>query len=87
MDSADHVRFSHKAYKGIGALELLAAVGLLAGLAVWPLGVAAGIGLVLLMIGAIVAHLRAGDKIKVFAPALVLGVLALAEVIVRAASA
>jgi hypothetical protein len=39
------------------------------------------------MIGAIVAHLRAGDKIKVFAPALVLGVLALAEVIVRAASA
>lgn len=87
MDSADHVRFSHNAYKGIGALELLAAVGLLVGLAVWPLGVAAGAGLVLLMIGAIITHIRVGDKIAQFAPALVLGVLSLVEVIVRAASA
>jgi hypothetical protein len=86
-DGADHLRFSHNAYKGIGALELLAAVGLLVGLAVWPLGVAAGAGLVLLMIGAIISHLRVGDKIAQFGPALVLGVISLAEVIVRAVSA
>jgi uncharacterized membrane protein YphA (DoxX/SURF4 family) len=86
-DSADHLHISHGRYKVIGALELLAAIGLLAGLAVWPLGVAAGAGLVLLMTGALVFHLRVGDKIAQFGPALALGVLALAEVIVRALSA
>jgi hypothetical protein len=87
MDQADHLRFPHNAYKGIGALELLAVIGLLAGLAVWPLGVAAGAGLVLLMIGAVITHIRVGDKIAQFGPALALGVLALVEVIVRTTSA
>ncbi|MDN3352246.1 DoxX family protein [Actinomadura sp. DC4] len=87
MDNADHLRFSHNTWKGIGALEVLGAIGLLVGLALWPLGVAAGAGLVLLMAGAVIVHIRNGDPIKVFAPALVLGVLALAEVIVRAAAA
>lgn len=87
MDSADHVHFSHNSYKIIGALEILAAIGLLAGLAVWPLGVAAGIGLVLLMTGAVISHIRVGDKIAQFGPALALGLLSLVEVIVRAASA
>jgi hypothetical protein len=87
MGHADHLRFPHNGYKAIGALELLAAIGLLAGLAVWPLGVAAAAGLVLLMIGAVVAHIRVGDKIAQFGPAVALGVLALVEVIVRAMSA
>lgn len=87
MDQADHLHIPHNAYKGIGVLELLAAIGLLVGLAVWPLGVAAGVGLVLLMIGAIITHIRVGDKIAQFGPALALGVLALVEVIVRAMSA
>jgi uncharacterized membrane protein YphA (DoxX/SURF4 family) len=87
MDNADHLHFSHNAYKGIGALELLAAIGLLAGLAVWPLGVAAAAGLVLLMIGAVITHIRVGDKIAQFGPALALGVLAVVEVVVRAMSA
>jgi hypothetical protein len=87
MDNADHFHISHNAYKGIGALELLAVIGLLVGLIVWPLGVAAGAGLVLLMTGAIISHIRVGDKIAQFAPALSLGVLALVEVIIRAASA
>ena len=86
-DNADHLHFSHNASKGIGVLELLAAVGLLAGLAVWPLGVAAAAGLLLLMIGAVTSHIRAGDTIKIFGPALALGVLSLAEVVFRAASA
>jgi DoxX-like family len=87
LKNADHVGASHGLWKGIGALELLAVVGLLVGLAVWPLGVAAGIGLVLLMAGAVVFHVRAGDTVKGFGPAVILGILALAEVIVRAASA
>lgn len=45
----------------IGALEVIAVVGLLAGIAVAWLGVAAAIGLVLLMAGAIGYHVRAGD--------------------------
>jgi uncharacterized membrane protein YphA (DoxX/SURF4 family) len=87
MGHADHLHVPHNAYRGIGALELLAVIGLLVGLAVWPLGVAAGVGLVLLMIGAAITHIRVGDKIAQFGPALGLGVLALVEVIVRVASA
>lgn len=87
LKSADHVGASHGLWKAIGGLEILAAIGLLVGLAVWPLGVAAGIGLVLLMAGATVFHLRAGDTVKFFAPAVILGLAALVEVIVRAASA
>jgi hypothetical protein len=48
-------------YRAIGALELLAAAGLLAGLVFVPLGIAAAAGLVLLMLAAIVYHVRAGD--------------------------
>lgn len=87
LKSADHVGVSHGRWKAIGGLEILAAVGLLVGLAVWPLGVAAGIGLVLLMAGAITYHLRAGDSAKLFGPAAIFGLLSLVEVIVRAASA
>ncbi|MGH3381916.1 MAG: DoxX family protein [Actinoallomurus sp.] len=87
LKNADHVGVSHGLWKGIGGLEILAAIGLLVGLAVWPLGVAAGIGLVLLMAGAVVFHIRAGDNAKLFGPAVILGLLALVEVIVRAASA
>jgi uncharacterized membrane protein YphA (DoxX/SURF4 family) len=86
-DTADHLGVEWNRYRGIGVLELLAAIGLLAGLAVWPLNVAAAAGLVLLMIGAVVFHIRAGDKINTFGPAIGLGVLSLAELIVRVASA
>ena len=87
LEAADHINVSHGLWKAIGGLEILAVIGLLVGLAVAPLGVAAGIGIVLLMAGAVVFHVRAGDKVKQFGPAVVLGLLALVEVIVRAASA
>jgi uncharacterized membrane protein YphA (DoxX/SURF4 family) len=87
LDSADHLHVAHRTYRLIGVLELLAAIGLLAGLAFWPLGAAAAIGLVLLMIGAVVAHLRAGDGVARFGPAAALGVLALADAILRILSA
>ena len=48
-------------YRLIGLLETAAAAGILVGLGWRPLGLAAGIGAGLLMIGALVYHRRAGD--------------------------
>ncbi len=45
----------------LAACELAGAAGLLIGIAWAPLGVAAASGLVLYFVGALVAHLRAGD--------------------------
>ncbi|MFL6108062.1 MAG: DoxX family protein [Marmoricola sp.] len=58
-------------WKAIGVLELAGAAGVLAGLAVEPLGIAASCGLVLLSAGAVVSHVRAGDAPRAAAPALV----------------
>jgi DoxX-like family len=55
------LRISMRLFQAAGALELLAAIGLLAGLAFPPLGIAAAAGLVVLMLGALGFHLRAGD--------------------------
>lgn len=46
----------------LGACLGAASLGLLAGLAVRPLGVAAAAGLVLYFIGAVIAHLRVRDR-------------------------
>ncbi|MBF6209846.1 DoxX family protein [Nocardia puris] len=43
----------------LGALKVAGAVGLLVGLAWWPLGVAAAVGLVAYFCGALAMHLRA----------------------------
>lgn len=51
-----------KAAPLLAALEVAAAAGMLTGLAWWPIGIAAGIGAVLYFAGAIVAHLRVGDR-------------------------
>ncbi|HEX4189568.1 MAG TPA: DoxX family protein [Marmoricola sp.] len=61
----------------VGACELLAALGLVGGVVVqtW-MGVAASIGLVALMIGAVIAHVRAKEPLTASLPALVLGAVA-----------
>jgi uncharacterized membrane protein YphA (DoxX/SURF4 family) len=87
VEGASHIGVPYSLYMVIGVLEVLAAVGLIVGLWVAALGIAAGIGIVLLMIGALIFHIRAGDKIAQFGPALLLGVLAVVEVIFRSASA
>ncbi|CCQ15007.1 putative integral membrane protein [Rhodococcus sp. AW25M09] len=66
-------------------LEILGAVGLLVGLAVWPIGVAAAVGVVLYFVGAVAAHLRVKDK--EFAPAAGLAVFAVAALVLRVLSA
>ena len=67
--------------------EVAAAAGLLIGLAWAPLGIAAAAGLVLLMIGAIVFHVRAKDPVEAMAPVVVLAVLSVVTLVLRITSA
>ena len=57
-------------------LEIAGALGLIAGFAVPMLGVAAAAGLTLYFTGAVIAHLRVGDKIAAYAPAILLAAIA-----------
>ncbi len=66
----------------LAACEIAGAVGLVAGIWIAPLGIAAAIGVVLYFLGAVIAHLRAGDAKGVSAPAPLL-LLAVAALILR----
>jgi hypothetical protein len=73
---AAHVDFSVAAYRGIGCLEMAAVLGLVAGLR-WPaLGLTATAGVLLLMAGALTAHVRAGDSPRGWLPAIGTALLA-----------
>jgi uncharacterized membrane protein YphA (DoxX/SURF4 family) len=72
----DHIGVSVGLTKVIGVLELAAVVGLLVGLFWPPAGIAAAVGLVLQMIGAMVYHLRARDPFSVALMPLVFAVAA-----------
>lgn len=75
--------YSDSAVKGIGALEVLGAIGLVlpavTGIATWLVPIAA-IGLALVTAGAVVVHVR---RREAFVPPLVLGVLALVLAVLR----
>ena len=72
---AEHVGFSVAAYRRIGLLEVLGVLGLLVGAFVPIIGALAGAGLLMLLGGACIAHLRNGDGLRELAPALVLGLV------------
>ncbi|MFI6096050.1 DoxX family protein [Lentzea sp. NPDC051213] len=72
---ATHAGFSVNAYRGIGALELAGAAGVLLGLAHPLLGGLAGAGLLLLLAGAVITHVRNKDKPQQLAPAVVCALL------------
>lgn len=74
---AQHVGMSVSAYRRIGLLEVLAVAGLLVGAFVPVIGALAAGGLIMLLGGAVVAHLRNGDGPRQIAPAVVLGLVAL----------
>ncbi|GII93198.1 DoxX family protein [Sinosporangium siamense] len=67
-----------------GTLEVLGGLGTLAGIWIGILGILAPIGLIIVMIGAIVTHVRAGDPASQTARPVPLLVLALAALILRA---
>ena len=72
---AAHVGFSVAAYRRIGLLEVLGVLGLLVGAFVPVVGALAAAGLLMLLGGACVAHLRNGDGLRELTPALVLGLV------------
>ena len=68
-ESAAHFGIPWNRYRLISVPELAAAAGVLAGLWVRPLGVAAAFGMAVLLIAALVVHRRARDDLKTMAPA------------------
>lgn len=73
-----HLNLSSGMRMAIGALEVAAAIAIVLALVTSSfvgLGVAAAVGLVLLMIGAVIFHLRVGDPPQGWGPPAVLGVL------------
>jgi hypothetical protein len=82
--AAAHVGMTTTHYRLLGALEVAAAAGLLAGLRNSALGAAASVGLILLMAGAVVVHLRSGDPAARCLPAAVVGALAIVHLVLLA---
>ena len=71
-----------KYFPALAACEAAGAMGLVLGLLWTPLGVAAGIGLMLYFLGAVVSHLRVGD-VKGIGPALFMLTLAAGALVLR----
>ena len=76
--SAAHFEIPWPRYRLIGIAELAAAAGILIGLWWHPLGIAAAVGMALLLLGALITHRRAADDGKEMAPALLAFALTLA---------
>jgi uncharacterized membrane protein YphA (DoxX/SURF4 family) len=89
--SAEHLGFTKRGFQRVGFVELLGALAVLAGLvasrgsALGVLNEIAAAALTVMMGLAVRVHLRRGDATKYITPALVLGVMALVEVICRLA--
>ncbi|OLE23313.1 MAG: hypothetical protein AUG44_22480 [Actinobacteria bacterium 13_1_20CM_3_71_11] len=79
----DRFGISPSLWRAVGVLELAGAVGLLAGIAVAVLGVAAGVGLALLMVGATATRLRVHDPVVQVLGDLVVLALVVLYVVVR----
>jgi DoxX-like family len=77
-ESAAHFGIPWSRYRLISVPELAAAIGVLAGLRVNALGVAAACGMAILLIPALIAHRRARDSIATMAPALAAFVITVA---------
>jgi uncharacterized membrane protein YphA (DoxX/SURF4 family) len=69
--SAEHFGILWPRYRLIGVAELAAAAGVLIGLWWHPLGIAAAAGMILLLVGALITHRRAGDSAKDMTSALI----------------
>ena len=74
---AEHAGFSVAAYRRIGSLEVLAVAGLVVGAFIPAIGALAAAGLLMLLGGALVVHLRNGDGLREIAPAVVLSLVTL----------
>ena len=76
--NAAHLGISLRLSRLIGIAELAAVAGLIGGLAFRPLAVVTAAAVILLMVGAVGSHLKAGDKGAAVLPAVVTGCVAVA---------
>jgi DoxX-like protein len=82
-ETAQRLGISLTLSRTIGVLELSAAGALLIGLAWAPLGVAAAVGLTLLLLGATASHLRVHDPVQVASFPFLLALLSVATLILQ----
>lgn len=89
--SAERLGYTRRGYQRIGVIEVLGAIALIVGLA-GRRGAALGLinevaagGFFVMMLVAVVVHLRKGDRLAGVAPALILGALSLVALVCRAA--
>jgi uncharacterized membrane protein YphA (DoxX/SURF4 family) len=87
VEAATSHGFTVGQYQLIGVAEVAGAAGLVIGLWWAPIGVAAAVGLTLLMVGAVITHVRFKEKFALVAPSLVLAVLSAVAVVLRIATA
>jgi uncharacterized membrane protein YphA (DoxX/SURF4 family) len=76
MKAMEHVGVKPAQIKILAILETLGALGIIVGIWSKPLGIVAASGMTLYFIGAVVAHLRIKDKLKDYAPALFIFIVA-----------
>ena len=84
VDTAAKLRIAWSRYRWIAVPEAAAALGLLAGLWVAPLGVAAAVGVTLLMAGAVAFRFRVHDAVGFLVGDVTLLLLAGATAFLRA---
>ncbi|MFG2968138.1 MULTISPECIES: DoxX family protein [unclassified Streptomyces] len=83
---AHHLGHSVATFRVLGVLELAGAAGAVLGLWLRPLGVTAVTALLVLLAGAVRAHLRVKDALKAVVPAALFGAVALAVLLLRLAA-
>ncbi|MGW7525780.1 DoxX family protein [Streptomyces sp. NPDC054783] len=72
---ADHAGFTTASYRVIGALELAGAIGVAIGPVLPLFGELAGLGLLMLLAGAVTTHVRKGDGMPKLVPAVMCAAL------------
>ena len=87
VETARHLNIAWQRFRLIGIPEIAASGGLLAGLAVAPLGLAAASGLVLLMAGALSFRIRVHDRFTLLLGDATFMLLAAATAALRIATA
>ncbi len=85
METMEHVGVT-RIVPLLASLELAGAIGVLVGLGVPGLGMAAGLGLSLYFTGAVISHLRVHDAIGTALTPAPLALLAIAALVLRIAS-
>jgi uncharacterized membrane protein YphA (DoxX/SURF4 family) len=85
LQMRDQLQVGAQLWRLVGALEIAGGVGLAVGFVIPVIGIAAAVGLALLMVGGIVAHARAQD-LRNAGPAALLLMLAVVTVVLQVAS-